>query len=46
MTWPCPACGALDIVEGATLCLDETSHSDCAHDATTTPCPNDEEFDD
>ena len=46
MTWPCPACGARNVEEGRERCLDETGHADCAHDVTTTPCPNDDAFDD
>lgn len=43
--WPCGACGARDMTEGLDRCFDETGHSDCAHNVLTTPCPNDEEFD-
>jgi hypothetical protein len=43
--WPCPACGARNLAEGYQRCLDDTDHSDCAHDVLTTPCPMDDAFD-
>lgn len=43
--WPCLACGARNLEEGYRRCLDDTDHSDCAHDVLTTPCPMDECFD-
>ena len=42
--WPCATCGAVGLAEGYLRCIEETGHGDCAHDVTTTPCPNDALF--